>query len=481
MPTLQSIGKDLLGTLTSVFTGTDGRVQGDPGFRIAWCQPGIPFAASDFGFAEANPNQVLTAEQVRAYAKQQFNFSMAVDFVPNASGVFGPEAQQAVYQPTGERLSSVFEQVMKASRVLTAELTDDEKARIDKFRKFLYTTEKNIVTGADMPKDGPVLQAYKDRYAKYLAASREYRTKQLLAASATGPGGVAAVNEFLYLGSILESQVNAAYDEWVAGGYYNEVRDMFAYIDQTTSRSARLIKDAILDRLRMAEVSDIGTGAKYLAATVVPANFATSTSWTTFQYDSSSWNSSNEWASSSWGGGGGIRLGFWSAGATAGGSNYRNNENLEIQNFKLSFSATQALIVRPWFAPEFLTGRGWRLREGAEWPYEDMVSDGGNPPRGRLPAYATVALFIKDLVIDSEAFARHFSEHRESISAGACGGWGPFSFSGSYSRASGATSLSYTQEGSRISVEGMQLIGFLCRLLPKAPNPLPGHAASEFT
>lgn len=406
---------------------------------------------------------------------------MAVDFVPEVSGVFGHEAQQALYRPTAERLSSVFQQIVVASRVLSKDLSDDEKAKLDKFRKFLYTTEKNIVTGADVPKDGPVLQAYKDRYAKYLAASREYRTKQALAASATGAAGTAAVNEFVYLGNILESQVSAAYDEWVASGYYNEVRDMFAYIDQTTARSPRLIKDAILDRMRMATLTDIGTGSSYMAATAVPGNFASSESWTTFQYNSSAWNSTTEWASSSWSGGGGINLGFWSAGGSAGGTNFRNNEDLEVSDFKLSFAATQVLITRPWFSPEFLTNRGWMLRQGAEWPYDETVSDGGNPPKGRLPAYATVALFIKDMVIESEDFARHFSEHRETINVGASGGWGPFSFSGSYNRASGGTSLAYKRDGARVSVDGMQLVGFLCRVLPKAPNPLTEFDASQFT
>lgn len=481
-PTLQSIGRDLIGALNSVFTGSEGKVSGDKDFRIVWCQPGIPFSAADFAFAEANPNQILTAEQVRAFAKQQFNFAMAVDFIPDVTGVFDHDSQQALYRPTGIRLSTVFEQIMKASRVLNGELSDLEKAKLEKFRKFLYTTEKNIVTDAEVPKDGPVLQAYKDRYGKYLAAVREYRTKQALANSATGPAGVAAVNEFIYLGPILESQVNAAFDDWVASGYYNEVRDIFAYIEQTTARSPRLIKDAILDRIRMATLKDVGTNSDYMAATVIPGNFASSNSWTTFQYNSSAWNSTTEWASSSWSGGGGINLGFWSAGGSAGGSNFRNNEDLEIRDFRLSFSATQALITRPWFDPEFLaTNRGWTLRQGAEWPYDDLVSDGGDPPNGRLPAYATVALFIKDLVIESEDFARHFSEHRESISVGASGGWGPFSFSGSYNRTSGGTSISYQRDGARITVEGMQLVGFLCRLLPLTPNPMSAADPDDFS
>lgn len=482
MATLEQIGKDLLGTLTKVFTGQDGTIKASPDeeFRLIWCQPGIPFSEEDFGFAAANGNTVLTAEQLKAFAKQQFNFSMAVDFLPSINGVLNNDDQQAVYRAGGNRLSSTFKEIVTASRVLNKELSDDEKAKLDKFRAFLYTTEKNIVTGADRPTDGPVLQIYKDKYKNYLAASREYRMKQIQALSATGAAGVQAVNEFLYLGQILEEQVTAAYDDWVSAGYRNEVKDIFAYIDQTTCRSLTAYKQQILERIRMAEVTDLTTGNPYLAATVIPGNFASSSSWTSFHYDTQSFKSTTEWASSSWSGGGGINLGFWSAGGNAGGSNYRNNESLEVNNFKLSFSATQVLIVRPWFSPEFLTNRGWTLKQGANWPHDDGASDGGKPPKGQLPAYATVALFIKDLQIESEDFEKHFSEHRETIQAGFSGGWGPFSFSGSYSRSSGGTDLKVDSQKGRISVGGMQLIGFLCRLVPKSPNPLEGHDDAEF-
>lgn len=482
MPTLQSIGQDLLGSLNNIFTGQDGKVPADPEARakIVWCQPGIPFGYNDFEFAEASGAAILTAEQVRAYAKQQFNFSMAVDFVPAISGVYPNEAQRAVFTPAGDRLSAIFKEVVTASRVLDQQLSGDEKAKLEKFRQFLYTTEKDLL-GAEKPADGPVLKAYKDRYTKYLAAAREFRTKQVLALSATGAAGVAAVNEFLFLGAILEAQVTAAYDEWVAGGYRNEVKDILAYIDQTTARSLRLTKAEILNRIQMGQLTDIGTGLPYLAATVVPGNFAKSTGWTTFQYDSSNFRSTQDWASSAWSGGGGLNLGFWNAGASVSGSNFRNNEDMEIKDFKMSFSATQVLIIRPWFSPEFLTNRGWILRKGAEWPHEEVVSDGGVPPNGRLPAYATVALFVKDLVIESSDFERHFSEHREKITAQACGGWGPFSFSGSYSRESGGTDLEYESEGAKITVGGMQLIGFLCRLMPKSPNSLPGFKDADFS
>ena len=482
MPTLQSIGKDLLGTLTQVFTGQDGKVSADPDnkFRIAWCQPGIPFGLDDFEFAEAKGTNILTAEQVKAYNKQQFNFSMAADFIPDMSGVFGNATQRSIFRPDGARLSSIFKEAVTASRVLDQALTDAEKAKLEKYRKFLYTTEKNILD-VEVPADGPVLKLYKEKYSKYLAAAREYRAKQAMALSATGPAGVAAVNEFLYLGEILEAQVTAAYDEWVAGGYRNEVRDMFAYIDQTTSRSLRLMKDELLNRMRMGQLTELTTGLPFMASTIVPGNFAKSSGWTRFEYDSANFRSTTDWASSSWSGGGGINLGFWSASGGVEGSNFRNNESLTVNNFKISFAATQVLIVRPWFSPEFLSNRGWMLKQGPEWPHAEMLSDGGEPPNGRLPAYATVALFVKDIVIESVDFSRYFDEHREHIAASACGGWGPFSISGSYSRDSGGKDLDVRREGAKISVDGMQLIGFLCRTVAKAPNPLPGFNPEQFS
>ena len=108
-----------------------------------------------------------------------------------------------------------------------------------------------------------------------------------------------------------------------------------------------------------------------------------------------------------------------------------------------------------------------------------MVSDGGKPAKGLIPAYPTSLICIKDLLLrfaKSSGFAEaRASWERSSASGGGAIHFGPFHLGGSHSRssASGQRSSQYhfDSETQTMTVPGAQVIGFKCHILPKCPDP----------
>lgn len=65
MPTVEELGKSLLGTLNQILTGGDARVPAPLNNKISWCQPGIPFMPEDFEFAAEGLGGIVDADHLR--------------------------------------------------------------------------------------------------------------------------------------------------------------------------------------------------------------------------------------------------------------------------------------------------------------------------------------------------------------------------------------------------------------------------------
>jgi hypothetical protein len=484
MPSIEQLGKSVLGTLNGILTGGDGRVPQPLNTKISWCQPGIPFAADDFQFAAQGLAPTADADLLKRMQKQAFNFACAVDFIPDVTGVYGGDAQQTVYRTSEARMSHMYGEILRFSKVVQNDLTDAEKAKLEKFRNLLYNkkTTKNLVTDeeTELTVPGPVLTAYTDAFSDYLDAATNYQNKRIAAASANGREGAQAVADFQFNGENYFLKVKAATDRWTSQGYRNEVDQMNAYINQTTQRSMSLWKQNLLELYQRATITDVDSNTPFKYTTIIPGNFANAGGWTNYKFYHQMVNANSNWSSSSWSGGASLNLGFWSVGAGARGCSFSQNSNLNVNNFSMSFELVQAVITRPWFYPEFFINRGWNLRRGEGWNFDQYPSDGAPLPAGNFIGYPTQAIFVRNLVIESDEFAQAFSQHSSSVSGGGSVGWGPFSISGSYSHASGGQSYNMTRDGARIAVPGMQIIAFVNHLVPKAPNPLPDIPAENF-
>jgi hypothetical protein len=172
----------------------------------------------------------------------------------------------------------------------------------------------------------------------------------------------------------------------------------------------------------------------------------------------------------SWSASGRAGWGPWSARVRASGSSTSTNSSVDVSNFNMKFLVTQVPLSRPWFSPEFLTNSAWRFKVGLGM---SPLSDGGKPPKGQLVAYPTTAIFVRDIVVDFNELRNSASSYTSQFSAGGGVSYGPFSLGGSYSRSVGSRSFNSKITAQGLEVEGMQLIGFKCAILPKSPNPDP--------
>lgn len=482
--TLNDLGKTLLAQLYNIVTGGDEHVPPSPNNFLSWCQPGIPFEPVDFTFSAKGIGGGGTAEEDKLLLQEAFNFAQVVDFVPDRTGIYNHDMQQTIYRTSETRISHIYGEILKFSKVVEQELSDQEKAKIEKFRNLLRTKKKvkDLITDEEkeVTTDGPILQAYNDKLSAYLDAKLLYNSKRIAAQAATGPEGKMAVADWSNNATLYQLKVKAAMDAWVSGGYRNEVDQMNAYINQVTQRDMMLWKQMLQEHYEGAIVSGLGPGQEFFYTTVIPGNFATSGGWAGYGLTHETVSSSSHSESNSWSVGGGVSFGFWSAGASASGQSSHYNADFSLSSFKMSFEIAQVIISRPWFYPEFFMNRGWTLRKGEGWMYDDMPSDGKIPPSGNFIAYPTTALFARNIVIESADFTSAYNAYSSSVGGSASIGWGPFSLSGSYSHSESGRNYRSQADGSTLRVPGMQIIGFVNHLIGKAPNPLPDFKDSDF-
>jgi len=481
---LNTLGRTLLAQLYEIVTGGDASVPPSPHNFVSWCMPGIPFAPEDFAFAVKGMGGGATAEEEKLLLNQAFSFSQIVDFIPDATGTYNNNMQETVWRTSEARMSHLYSEILRFSKVVTHELSNEEKAKLEKFRNFLRTTKKvkNLITDEEttLTVDGPVLQAYNEKMQAYITAALVYNNKRVTAQSATGVEGKAAVLDWANNAKLYRLQVKAAEDAWTSGGYRNEIDQINAYINQVTMRDMMLWKQHLLENFDNAKVSGLGPGQEFLYTTLIPGNFANSTGWTEFSYNHEQVSSSSHTESNSWSVGGGVNFGLWSAGGSAHGESQNYSSDFSVSSFKIGFSLSQIVISRPWFYPEFFMNRGWMLRKGEGWMYDDMPSDGQKPPKGNFIAYPTTILFAKNIVIDSADFRSHYDEYSRSVGGSASVGWGPFRVRGSYAHAESGRNYNSEGSGSALRVPGMQIIGFVNHVIGKMPNPLPDLKEEDF-
>jgi len=486
--TLNDLGQTLLAQLYQIVTGGDPTVPAATDNFISWCTPGIPFSPDDFQFSAQGFGSGATAEAEKQILMQAYNFAQLIDFIPDPSGFYNHNHQETVYRTSQARLSEMYGEILRAAKVVHSELTDDQKAKLQKFRDLLHVTKTvtDIVTGEQktVVEDGPMLKAYKAKEQVYLAAALNYNNKRIAAETASGPDGKQAVLDWETNASLYRQQVTDAEQDWVDSGYRNEVQEIRYYIDQVTGHDMVMWIAGLRQQYEDGKMSALGPGQTFYLTTLVPGDFATSTGWTGFSMNHETVNSTTHKESNSFGVSGGVNFGFWSVGVNASGEFDRYSQNYSIASFKLSFELAPVTIVRAWCYPEFFMNRGWTLLPGNGWFFDDMPSDGQPPngkdePKGLYIGYPTTALFARNIVIESSDFVSAYQQYSNSVGGGVSVGYGPFTLSGNYHHSDSGDSFSSQSTNETLTVPGMQIIGFVNHLIGKAPNLFPGLNPSD--
>lgn len=504
------VARAVVAKLYNALTGGEGEGPLEDGV-FSWNTPGMPMDPSDLEFLTKGLTGIITGDVNRdaggkaadrpdltpdskkqsKLLSQAEDLARLVDFIPDVAAINNNQFSRIAKRDYSGCLSEVYRDTLNSSQVYQNELPADVTAKLKKFRGMVQETRKvsDLITGEerDVTVDGPMMKAYKEHMQAYLAVGQECNNRRIDALAAYDSR---AVNDWALNGPLYRQKVEAAMNDWVISGYKNEVEQIAAFIDQATRNGAALLKRQYLDDLENAQLTSPLSGSHFFATSLIPATFATSSDWTRFVFNGGEYEryGSGALTSSSWP----VKsssafLGLFGGGEVdAVNSRTEYDGTLDTSRISLSLEMVEVPISRVWFQPGFLTSRSWRFHPMVK---NKVVSDGGSPPNGILPAYPTSALFIRDLSL-SFGESPHVSEfvelQRQSHTRGnSLMSFGPFFLGGNApsSSADGTTQRDwgYRYEHNTISVDGMQLIGFRCHLLPKSPNPDPGILTNEWT
>ncbi len=518
------LANTIMSKLYNVLTNGDTTVPPSADNFFSWCTPGIPIEPSDLEFltqgltgivkksavdamqpsaaaatlaaGETPPpppkppemtqeqlNTLMAQDTMRLYMQAE-NMARLLDFVPDvASGTNGQFARMGVQNNDGT-LSDVYDYTLRMSQVMKTELPPETVAQIERLNGLLQKTVKStdIITGeateSTVPSD--LVNAYFAKMSAYDSAALEYNARRIDALTATDSR---AVHDWAINANIYRDKVRAAMADWEIAGHKQDYEKIAAFFEQVGRRDMSLLKQQYVEDLERARLTSPVSGSDFFFTSLVPGSFATSTGWTRFgfsagDYESHS-NSSYQWSKSSG------RGGFSFFGIGGGASHSESSSHSEYHgtcdssHVNMSFEIAQIPIARPWFRTAFLTSHYWRFDQGNVVVKGDHLSDGAATPNGKMPAYATTAIFVRKLSLsfgDSHGFSDFATSARsQSTSAGGFFSFGPFfaGGSGSHRSGSGETQRDYgfKFENNTMNIDGMQLIGFKCHLMPKSPDP----------
>lgn len=510
----------VMGKLYDVLTNGDDTVPQSEDNFFSWATPGIPVEATEFDFltqgltgvvkreaiaelgtpaaaggggAAAGGVELTPAllEQLRATDTAQLyqeaeNFARLIDFIPDVASTTNDGFSRLAVMNNEGGLSDIYRYALRMSQVAAGELPQETKDKIERFRQLLSVTvkKKNLIddTETEVTEPSPLTKAYNEKMAAYEDAALQYNSRRIDALTAADSS---SVHYWSQNANILRNKVRAAMADWVSAGYKNDYEAIAAFINQVMRRDMALLKEEYSDELEKARLTGLASGSDFFYSALVPGNFARASGWTRFAFTSSSFDSqmntsysTKKWNAQASAGFLGVFGGSGGGGRSESRSEY--NSSFKSDRFSLSFEIAQVPIVRPWFKPAFLLSKSWRFDQGNPEAKNDVISDGTTPPKGKMAAYPTSAVFIRNLELDfgeASGMTEFVAEQAAtSVGGGGWARWGAFSLGGSYSRqtASGSTEQKQHFETSSqgMSVPGMQVAGFKCHVMPKSPDPL---------
>jgi hypothetical protein len=484
---------------------------------FSWATPGIPVMEEDFEFlsqglsgvvkkAQLTELQITTgpdgktsqpeitpamlekwrAESTAQLYMQAEQFARLVDFIPDvAKGTNNQFSSLSVMNNEGT-LSEQYEYILRMSQVAKADLPEETKKKIEKFRGLLNVTKtkKNLLDDSEVQvsEPSPLVQQYNEKMKAYEDTALEYNSRRIDALSADN---AKAIHYWSMNANILRNRVKAAMSDWVTNGYKNDYEQIAAFIDQVMQRDMSMLKEEYRDALAQANIIGMASGSEFYHTSLTPASFMKSSGWTRFTFNSSDYNthqnSSYHYDRSSTSGSGGFLGIFGGAASTSSSSSEaQSNVKFDSEHFSLGFEITQVPIVRPWLKTAFLTSKSWRFDQSNLEAKGEMLSDGGKPPKGNLVAYPTSIIFIRNLSLfmgKSSGFDEFNSKYQSSsVNGGGYATFGGFYLGGSHGSGSGIGSSEsnyhYDSKSQTMTVPGTQIIGFRCHVLPKSPDPL---------
>ena len=370
-------------------------------------------------------------------------------------------------------ISQTWEMIIKGANVMPADPAQEEfqKKQTEKYFPRLRKTKKDD-DGEDVEVDTKEYKAYKEFAEKHEDALVEYAEDYMIAMSNRQTAQLWGIT-----GKRSLRKVDRAWDEWISLGskeYIEQAIDNLAAMG--TDASAHMIASAKkkFEAYSIATQGVIPVTSQYVE--LFPSNWCEegATGFTEYEYSYSKTTKTTEDKKTSFAAKGGFSLGFWKAGANVSYDKREKHDNLEVDDLEISLSYGTVTINRPWLDTLLFDLNNWFLVGNAK---KGSISTGKMnqvfPQTGAnnwLPIIPKKMIVIKDLVIKSKQFKKHYDALNTDFKSGTSVGYGPFKLSGGYSHSKSNTKFEAESIGEGLSIKGAQIIGWVSNLVQMCPK-----------
>lgn len=422
---------------------------------VSTCMPGIPLPpeALDFGFT------TMSADQIERAA----DFSEFVNTVP----LWG-----ASWRSSGRKLTDEYRKVIRAPVLPQPILSDAEKNRYKDAKSLLFSTTKisDPNTGELLEVEVPsVWQARYDEYEKAhgnaVMAYHKERGDYLARIDELGQA-----EKWAALEPVLRNRIVGAFKRWEAAGK-NRVEDAWGVIGNLDNRGL----DASWQD-RRARFDSYKRGSQlgdFWLTKYYPGRFwEEEAGWLDISLGHKEIHKVNEEEQVNWGGGGGASFGLWRVGGEVSYESQKTMASCDTQDFTLTFQLASIPLLRGWLDAEVFSSRSWKF-DPAVVPLGEHISDGNIPPVGTMPMYPTAMLLARNVRITFNKSSELNKSFMETVRGSASVGWGPFSARANYYKRFSKSSHDFVEDSAGLTIAGMQVIGFVCRMVDMCPNPDP--------
>lgn len=316
-------------------------------------------------------------------------------------------------------------------------------------------------------------------YQQYMKYEEEWKDKvkawhRAYANAMTNP---MKMQSFPLDGVQYQDDADEAMDRWNSFGFKQEIEQALAQlaaqgIDPAVALISRAKKRYILS---LNEVMSVGELPYTLMLPSTWYDKDNDDGW--YEYGSSDFHTESHYQSSStsYGGGGGFNVGFWSASAGFEHSESQQSMDIKTNGLDISFSYCAVDVKRPWLVNDLMNLQNWFLtgdykkgcistgQMGQELPSSSV-------PQTFLPSVVTSLILIKNLKIKWDTAQTDYDQHMSNTTSSVSVGWGPFAVNGNYSHHDEQRNFTGQWDGEFLNVEGVQLVGYVSMINPACPG-----------
>ncbi len=445
---------------------------------VVWAFPGVPYQPDDLAFAEelaigefepkagqedagedisaipANLADTLSpGGRLRLRLRQARVFSELVDFLPTRDLIY---PGMGVSPP----LSTIMDVVLNHSQIAKLPKADSEAVKV------VLNQAQAILDDKEKEEQYKIRKKeYRDALDALTVARITFETSESTAATLAAQAKLKPLHEDL-MDAIMS---------WNGRGFREEIENAKAHIASAAKEDLVQWRDRVKQKYDGATAISVEASVfnEFKYTSLFPTKFLNSNNgWTNYSYSESQQARSFGKKITRFGGEVSV-LGYFRS--SANDRREKVNITSKSEQFSISMRVAEVAISRPWLDSIFLESHAWRFGPGAGSVFNVFeLSDGERPPTGSMIGYSTSIIFAKDIVIETSDMLTNSDTYKTEFAAGGGLSLGPISLGigGSGSSQSQTTDVSFKFENGRLTVEGMQVIGFRCRLLNKAPDPL---------